>query len=263
MADGGIGLVLQDNCRVCGVRGALSCPQAALDVHAHTIAHFDHVYPISVLQTGEQLVPRRHEPDRYCLVRSGWIGLFANRHDGSRQLLRLALPGEAFWLKAYHHDPAIQTAEALTPASCCWLSQAEMETISRSDQSYLGGYITGLERELALAQDSMINLGRKDAATQITQFLVSLAMRSTGKDILQTPEPCKIPLTQRTIGEALGLTHIHVNRTIRHLRCEGLLTYQGGVFMPLDPVRISDMIDLTPEMRALWLARPQVRPLAS
>jgi CRP-like cAMP-binding protein len=215
----------------------------------------ENTYPVRVLETGEAVTPRPNGQDRYCVVRSGWIGLFSNRQDGSRQMLRLVLPGEAFWLRANNHDQVIQTAEALTPASCCWLSQADVESISRSDSSYMAGYVAGLERELALTQDSMVNLGRRDAAVQVTQFLVSLAMRATGKDILETPEPCKIPLTQRTIGEALGLTQIHVNRTIRHLRFERLLTYQGGVFTALDPDRISTMIDLTPEKRALWLAR--------
>lgn len=221
------------------------------------MVYMDKAYPVSVLETGEAIAPGRNEPDRYCVVRSGWIGLFSNRQDGSRQMLRVVLPGEAFWLRANHHDQAIQTAEALTPASCCWLSQAEIEAISRSDLSYMANYVAGLERELALTQDSMTNLGRRDAAVQVTQFLVSLAMRATGKDILETQEPCRIPLTQRTIGEALGLTQVHVNRTIRHLRFEGLLTYQGGVLIALDPGRISDLIDLTSEKRALWLGRPR------
>lgn len=150
MADGGIGPVLHGNCRYCSVRGTLPCPQASLSAYGDTIAHYGNVYPVSLFHIGEKLVPDWHETDRYCLVRSGWVGLFSNRHDGTRQLLRLVLPGEAFWLRANHHDTAAQTAEALTAASCCWLSQAQMESISRSDPAYLGGYVTGLERELAL-----------------------------------------------------------------------------------------------------------------
>ena len=209
----------------------------------------------SVLQVGERIAPARGNQDQYCIVRSGWIGLFSHRQDGTRQLLRLVLPGEMFWLKACDLAWVLQSAEALTPASCSRLGQAEARALFRSDPSQMDLYAATLERELSLSYDSMVNLGRRDAAAQILHFLVSLAMRSTGRDILQTLEACRIPLTQRTIGEALGLTQIHVNRTIRHLRSEGLLTFQGGTFLPLDPDRIGEMIDLTPEMRALWLAR--------
>lgn len=255
--DGWTNPALQSNCRFCGVRATEPCPHGPQSVQGESVAHVDNGYWLGVLATGETVAPRSNEQDSYCVVRSGWIGLFSNRRDGSRQMLRLVLPGEAFWLKAKGRDQAIQTAEALTPASCCWLSQAEIGVIRRSDVSYLTNYVAVLERELALTQDSLVNLGRRDAAAQVTQFLVSLAMRATGRDVLKTREPCRIPLTQRTIGEALGLTQVHVNRTIRHLRCEGILSYQRGVFVPLDPGKISELIGLTKDKRALWLGRPR------
>jgi CRP-like cAMP-binding protein len=226
-------------------------------MHGLTTIAEDNAYRVKRLETGEKVALEDNAQVQYCLVRSGWVGLFSNRQDGSRQMLRLVLPGEAFWLRPNDPGKVVQTVEALTPANCCWLSRAEIDAIGQSDASYMAAYVCDLERELALIQDTMTNIGRRDATAQVAQFLVSLAMRATGKDILRKPEPCRIPLTQRMIGDALGLTQIHVNRTVRNLRLEGLLTYQSGIFIPLDPGRLSKLIDFTPQKRALWLASAQ------
>jgi hypothetical protein len=53
----------------------------------------------------------------------------------------------------------------------------------------------------------------------------------------------KIPLTQRHIADATGLTSIHVNRVLRRLREGGVVEFQNGVLAVLDPDRLYALVD--------------------
>ena len=50
-----------------------------------------------------------------------------------------------------------------------------------------------------------------------------------------------MPLTQEHIGDALGLTNVHVSRMLRELREEGVLILKTGVLRLLDPGRLIEI----------------------
>ncbi len=248
----------EKNCLYCVVRSEGLCVnQSALDATIRSVAHLPNqrqlIPSVLVLKPGEIIRNTNDKSDTFHIIRSGWVGIFAYRPDGSRQMMRLAMPGDSFWLPRAKGTSTPYTAEALTAASCCLRSADDVHRMRSTDTQYAERYIATLEWELAIAHCHMVNLGRRDAMAQIAQFLTSVAMRATGSNVLVTLERCKIPLTQRHLGEALGLTQIHVNRTIRRLRCEEILTFQDGIFTVLDPKRTAEIIDLTPDKQHLWL----------
>ena len=66
-----------------------------------------------------------------------------------------------------------------------------------------------------------------------------------------------LPLTQEQIGDAIGLTAVHVNRMLRQLRLEKVLTLKGGRMTILDPARFSELALL--DVDSVLGSRPRPR----
>jgi len=71
----------------------------------------------------------------------------------------------------------------------------------------------------------MIGMGSKDAAQRIAHWFCELftKLRAVGRT---RENSCNFPITQSIMGDALGLSTVHVNRSLMDLRREGLITLE-------------------------------------
>jgi CRP-like cAMP-binding protein len=73
----------------------------------------------------------------------------------------------------------------------------------------------------------LVDLGRQSAEVRMAHFLLELSARLHLVGI-GDKSGFDCPLTQYHLADALGLSAAHVNRVLRHLREEGLVTFQHG-----------------------------------
>jgi CRP/FNR family transcriptional regulator len=109
------------------------------------------------------------------------------------------------------------------------------------------GLALAFARQLARDQHAafrhMTAVGRVDARTRVAAFLLEVFVRAHlhGYVVPGTAEALSVamPLTQDHIGDALGLTNIHVNRMLRLLREDGVVRLSKGRLTVLDPDRLA------------------------
>jgi CRP-like cAMP-binding protein len=89
-------------------------------------------------------------------------------------------------------------------------------------------------RDEAMVVEHLVNIGRRSAIERTAHFFMELAERLNLVG-LATEAEFKCPLSQSLLADALGLTTIHVNRVLRQLREQDLLTLKKG------SVRIHDL----------------------
>lgn len=102
--------------------------------------------------------------------------------------------------------------------------------------------VLGLIKEQSLRRQ-IVRVGRLDALDRLADWLLDLHAR------LDTAGLCvgntmPLPLTQEVIGDALGLTSVHVNRTLSALRREGLIDVQGKQAIILNADRCRALVGL-------------------
>ena len=85
--------------------------------------------------------------------------------------------------------------------------------------------------------EHLVSIGRRSAIERTAHFFMELAERLTLIG-MATETEFKCPLSQFVIADALGLSAIHVNRVLRVLREQDLLTVRKG------SVRIHDLARL-------------------
>ncbi len=87
--------------------------------------------------------------------------------------------------------------------------------------------------DAAIFREWMIGIGRRSAYTRIAHVLCEVFVRLKAVD-LTNGDRCDWPITQIEIGDALGLSNVHVNRSLQELRADGLIELGGGSLTILD-----------------------------
>jgi CRP-like cAMP-binding protein len=185
---------------------------------------------------GAELYGEGHLISRPKVLLSGWAARCRVLPDGRRQILTFVLPGDAIGLCVRAEPVALSTTIGLTKtvtADAAMLAEAafgraeEFEGLSNAIST------AGVLEEASLI-DHIVRLGRQTAYERMAHLLLELRWRLAAVG-LGDDRRFPMPLTQEVLADALGLSIVHVNRTLQQLRREGLLEVRGGyveIFKP-------------------------------
>jgi CRP-like cAMP-binding protein len=147
--------------------------------------------------------------------------------DGRRQILNFLLPGDLIGVCDQAHPVATTTAAALTNVHLCALPQKPPPALHAA---YIAS--RALEHSYLLAQ--ITRLGRMSAHERMADLMLELLERlelaghaGNGRFLL--------PITQEVLADALGLTPVHVNRTLQAMRRDREITLKGREFTIISP----------------------------
>jgi len=204
----------------------------------------------TLINEGDSLAPL------YTLF-AGWAFRFKTLSDGRRQILNFLLPGDFIGLqqKMSDADIAAHGVEALTEVWLCTFRRDAVWTVHR-EAPRLGYDITWLAaHEESVVDDNLLSVGRRSAEERIATLLLLLFKRIVA--LLPAPPPSSVPfpLTQQHIADALGLSLVHTNRTLRRLERRGLHRIRDGQLELVDPHALVRLADLFGD------GRPPTRPL--
>lgn len=178
----------------------------------------------------ESFAPREHiirqgsSPDSLYFLISGWTYQYITTRHGGRQISALVLPGGVCNLA----NLALERADF----GVCAVTQATAVVLPRSRALALASQYPGIGQAftwLAISENAILSqwavrLGLRSAMKRVAHFLCEISVRTgSGK----AGDKFDLPLTQELIADAVGLTPIHVNRTLQQLRLEGLITSIG------------------------------------
>jgi CRP-like cAMP-binding protein len=173
-----------------------------------------------------------------CLVARGLVARYDQMLDGRRQITSFYIPGDMCDLHSVVAPKASWSITAVSPATIIRISHNELrELCIRSPAIGLAFWRDGTADASVFAK-WVGNLGRKNAKARIAHVMCEMGMRTEAAG-LGTRTSFELRATQEQLGEATGLTPVHVNRTLQEIRGQGLLTFRNG------QVEISDWDALT------------------
>ncbi len=156
-------------------------------------------------------------------VYHGWFAMYKTLDNGKRQILRIALPGDMLGFQGNLEAPMTHSAVSLTDAVLCAFSRTEMPDLLRKNLSVARRLTELNARDMNICQNRLTTIGKQSAIERIAFFCCELYYRV--KSIYNDAACSEIffPLSQEDIGDATGLTKIHVNRTLKTMRQQGLM----------------------------------------
>lgn len=151
---------------------------------------------------------------------------------GARQILTVYLPGDVANVDPGFADEA-QEVIAITPVEVALISLDALDDIFAEFPNVGTAFRREAAIELALLQSRLVSLGRCNARQRIARFVCEMASRQRAPGARQS-QSIEWPWTQEQLGDLTGLTAVHVNRTLKSLREEGVLAISRGSLQVTD-----------------------------
>ena len=186
-----------------------------------------------------------YSQDEFCgelfTLLDGWVCLYQILEDGRRQIFDFALPGAFLGFQPDLDAAADHSAYCLTDIAVCVFPRENLFDLFRAhpELALRMAWITA--RDGALAREHLTNVGRRSARERVAHLLLELFYRVRRKAGNKSENSIELPLTQEHIADALGLTTVHVNRTLRGLRQADLLDIHGRTLTVRDPTALAEI----------------------
>lgn len=167
-------------------------------------------------------------------ITRGIVRLSKMLPDGRRQITGFLFPGDFVGLGA--RTSYSYTAEAMTAACLCRFEKPRLDKLMREHREIEDQLLALMEKEVDLAQERMLLLGRKTAAEKVASFLVALSERFDGA------ETFPVAMTRADIADYLGLTLETVSRTLSAFQRDGLISLERAhMIRLLDRARLEEV----------------------
>lgn len=176
------------------------------------------------------LLEESASPHVFTLL-EGWAYRHKQIADGRLQVLNFALPGDLLGLQLAIMNEMQHTVTALTRVRLCVFQRDKVWSVYR-DHPSLGFAMTWVAaREEQLLDGHLLSVGQRNAIERVVYLTLHLYDRAKGvgyadRDILPTP------FSHTHFADALGVTPVHLSRTLRKLRDRGLMRWgEGGIYL--------------------------------
>jgi CRP-like cAMP-binding protein len=168
------------------------------------------------------------EPPRYAYTLfSGWVALYQTSPEGGRLIHQFALPGDFIGFQAKADQPIDYSAQALTEITVCAFPVKDLNNVLKELPELTHRLIDMHTQSIKLCRQHVLGIGRKSAKQRLAHLFLELYHRiKVVGDLMPGTESDSIvfPLSQEDLADAMGLTSVHISRTLRELTDEGLLS---------------------------------------
>ena len=179
-------------------------------------------FALRSLRPQEFLVREDDRPTHCCLLLSG----FAIRHkvvgNGGRQIFSVHMKGDVVDLHNSLLRRADHNIQALTAVELAMVPVTAIRELATSYPQVAQAMWYETLVDAAIFREWTLNVGRRDARGRTAHLLCEFAIRLSVAG-LSDRSHFELPMTQEQLADALALTGIHVNRTLRTLEEEGCI----------------------------------------
>lgn len=191
---------------------------------------------------GDTIMARGDVKKSLLLMLDGWSIRSRYTPDGGRQIIQVLLPGDLVTPDAFvvrYNDHAVTALSASRVRS---YSRGVMSKILNDLPGLAAGLWWSAAQEEGMLREQIVRLGRRSAIERLSHLLLDLHRRllivaKTSEESLQ------LPMTQTDIADTLGLSPVHINRTLRTLRKMQLIRYEGNVVTLIDQNALAGLCD--------------------
>ena len=197
-------------------------------------------------RAGTDLLPGSDGGEACHLVVEGLVGRFTQFHNGSRLIVAVYVPGDMADLHAVATPRLAPPLQALTTATLIRFPLRELQAAARARPALAHACWAYSAVDTAVIAAWAASLGRKSALQRMAHLLceVGVRMEQSGRG---SRHEFMLELTQPQLGEILGLTPVHVNRTLKALKGQGLVAVSGRTFQVRDWDQLAAIAEFDPD----------------
>lgn len=230
-----------------------------LNLRSHDVLTEDEVKDLSTVivkerrfAAGEDIVSEGTRPTYSTLLLDGFSGRYKVMSDGTRQITALHVPGDfvdlhAFLLKQMDHGIV-----AMSPCHVAFADHGQLRRITEKAPHltrllWLGTLVDG-----AIHREWIVAMGRRSKKAHLAHLICELFVRL---QVVQRTNgnSFQFPLTQVEMADVLGLSLVHLNKTLQTLRKEGAFTWENRTITISDWERLQEIAEFDPTYLSLMV----------
>lgn len=216
----------------------LSIFVALSEVDLATLARFDRRR--RSFQPGHEMIHEGQANASAFVLSKGWACSYKLLPNGERQIVDIQIPGDFLGLRSILFRTSDHSVDAVTRIEASEMLASDILGVFTDAPRLAAAVLWAASRDEAMVVERLVDLGRRTAEERTAHFLLEIGTRLRLVGIGDmTGFDC--PLTQYHLADALGLSAVHVNRVLRHLREDGLLTFRKGHVGFVDLARLKEL----------------------
>jgi CRP-like cAMP-binding protein len=190
------------------------------------------------LRPREDIIHEGDKPRHVNLILEGWACRYKVLEDGRRQVTAFLVPGDMCDLRMFILKEMDHSMAAVTPLKVAEIpSDTILEITDKHPRISRALWWNSLVEE-ATAREWTVNLGQREAVERLSHILCEMYLRLRGVGLTNGSAEgpsFEVPVTQEQLGDTVGLSTVHVNRTLQdELRAKGLIELTKGELRVLD-----------------------------
>jgi CRP-like cAMP-binding protein len=165
--------------------------------------------------------------------------------DGQRQIMELHVAGDFIDLHGFLLKQLDHNVGTITPCRFAMVPHDALRAISETQPHLARLLWFSTLLDAAIHREKILSIGRRSALARIAHLLCELKVR-LGLIGKADEDSYDLPLTQADLADATGLTSVHVNRMLRKLRDDGILTFRSARVTIHDWERLKKIAEFDP-----------------
>jgi CRP-like cAMP-binding protein len=178
-------------------------------------------------EANHDLVLEGDRPTHSFVLIDGLVGSTKFTGEGKRQITSSFVAGDIPDLHGLHLDVMDCTFTTLTPARVGYMRHDTLRAICEQHPRIAAAFWRSTLIDAAMYREWVTNVGRREAFTRMAHVLCELIFRLRAVGRIED-HVADIPITQAALGDALGLSTVHVNRMLQELRRKNLIATSGA-----------------------------------
>lgn len=194
------------------------------------------------VSSGQDIIRQGDQPVHSCVMIKGLAARFKMVREGERQINSFHIAGDVPDLQSLFLERMDHGLTALIATTIALIPHRALDRLITENP----GLARRLWRETLVDSsvflEWMCNIGRRPAIIRVAHIICELFVRYDSVGLAQNMR-IPFPLTHASLGDAQGLSVVHVNRVLKQLRQEGLILIEGRTLTVLDWPRLQELGD--------------------
>ena len=208
---------------------------------------------------GQTLMDQDRPNDLLYVVQQGWVHSARRLVNDARQIVGFHYAGDLIGTSSIAWSLATNT---VTAVSDCIVSELPKQVLGRlfKAQPRLAGALYAIAAADYVAMgDRLTSIGRMGAIERLSLLLLDMVarLRVTAGGVVDSFD---LPLTQQDIGDAVGLTKVHVSRTFGEMERRGMIERNGRrvrLKTEREMIDMTGFVDRHGVIETNWLPMPE------
>ena len=179
------------------------------------------------------------------LLLDGMMCRYKDVANGERQIMELHVPGDFVDLHSFILKKLDHNVMALVPSRIAVVPHERIADVTRKHPHLARTLWLSTLIDAAIHREAIVSLGRRTALARIAHLFCEMYVRLEMVGMTDGSR-YKLPLTQADLAECLGLTSVHINRTLKELRERGIASFQSGMVTIEDQAALEHVAEFNP-----------------